>query len=67
MDLMLKHLLEGKIRMSKNITGLEELKVAYGYMSKEFSFLITDVVFDEADERCELFFKWFGAGLKMSF
>ena len=49
------------------MTGLEELKVAYGYMSKEFSFLITDVIFDDTDERCELVFKWFGVGLRMSF
>lgn len=49
------------------MTGLEELKTAYGYMSKEFSFLITDVIFDDTDERCELVFKWFGVGLRMSF
>ena len=64
---MLKHLLEGRIRMSENMTGLEELKVAYLYMSKEFGFLITDVIFDDTDERCELVFKWFGVGLRTSF
>ncbi len=49
------------------MTGLKELKVAYEYMSKEFSFLITDVIFDDTDERYELVFKWFGVGLRMSF
>jgi len=47
--------------------GLKELKVAYEYMSKEFSFLVTDVIFDDTDERYELVFKWFGVGLRMSF
>lgn len=49
------------------MTGLEELKAAYGYMSKEFSYLITDVIFDDINERCGLVFKWFGVGLRMCF